>query len=225
MSGGGGESGTDSNSALGDYSMIPGGRGNKASGAYSFAAGRRAKALGSGSFVWGDATDADITAGSNEFVVRASGGYTLYSNSTFSSGVSLSAGSGTWSSISDSTLKRNINVVDGKEILDKVAQLPIKRWSYKSQDPSIEHIGPMAQDFYALFHLGENNKTISTIDPAGVALAAIQELNKKVIELEQLRARVEKLESLLETLSLKNQRIQGENHETNPQTGREKLTD
>jgi hypothetical protein len=37
----------------------------------------------------------------------------------------------------------------------------------------------MAQDFYRLFHLGLNDTSISTIDPAGVALVGVQELAKQ----------------------------------------------
>ena len=40
----------------------------------------------------------------------------------------------------------------------------------------------MAQDFYATFKVGENDKTITTVDPDGVAFAAIQGLNEKVDE-------------------------------------------
>lgn len=73
------------NFADGNWATVPGGRDNSA-GASSFAAGTRAKAINGGSFVWGDATDADVTdAGWNTFVVRATGG------AFFSSG--LTAGS------------------------------------------------------------------------------------------------------------------------------------
>jgi hypothetical protein len=166
------------------YATIPGGRQNEAFGDYSFAAGRKAQAWGDGAFVWADATD-DTLGGwvNNIFIVRASGGYCLYSNAAENAGVKLTPGSSTWIGVSDSTKKRNIHLVDTREILDRVAQLPIKQWSYKSQDPSIEHIGPMAQDFYKLFHLGEDSLGISTIDPAGIALAAIQELQKQNAEL------------------------------------------
>ena len=37
-------------------------------------------------------------------------------------------------------------------------------------------MGPMAQDFYAAFGLGEDDTHISTVDADGVALAAIQGL-------------------------------------------------
>ena len=67
------------------------------------------------------------------------------------------------------------------------------RWSYKSQDESIQHIGPTAQDFYTAFGLGDNNTTISTLDPDGVALAAIQELTKRLETLERENAELKAL--------------------------------
>ena len=45
---------------------------------------------------------------------------------------------------------------------------------------SIRHIGPMAQDFYAAFGVGEDDRHISTVDADGVALAAIQGLYQVV---------------------------------------------
>ncbi|MBU6409000.1 MAG: hypothetical protein KGR98_01305 [Verrucomicrobia bacterium] len=41
---------------------------------------------------------------------------------------------------------------------------------------------PMAQDFYAEFHPGSNNKQIAIVDENGIALAAIQGLNDKLKE-------------------------------------------
>jgi len=38
----------------------------------------------------------------------------------------------------------------------------------------------MAQDFYRLFNVGTDSCSISTIDPAGVALSGIQELSKEL---------------------------------------------
>ena len=43
----------------------------------------------------------------------------------------------------------------------------------------------MAQDFYRQFQLGDNNISISTIDPSGVSLAAVQGLYRKLQEDEQ----------------------------------------
>jgi len=169
------------NKASGNQATIPGGRDNTANGTYSFAAGQRAKAIHRGAFVWGDSTDADITSfGNNQFIVRAFGGTWIISGTSAS--VVLPANGSAWVSRSDRSMKRNIRPVDGKDILSKLAHIPISRWSYKAQDPQIEHIGPMAQDFYSAFGLGEDDKHISTIDPDGVALAAIQGLYEMVQE-------------------------------------------
>jgi Chaperone of endosialidase len=70
-------------------------------------------------------------------------------------------------------------------VLQKVATMPITSWSYKAEEPSIRHIGPMAQDFYSAFGLGLDNKHIGTIDEGGVALAAIQGLYRQNKALER----------------------------------------
>ncbi len=191
--------------ASGHYSTVPGGYASKASEVYSFAAGRRAKATHAGAFVWADSNDIDFaSSASAQFNVRASGGTRIYSNSGLTAGVTLAAGASAWVAVSDSNLKRNIRLVDEREILDKVMQLPIKRWSYKAQDPSIEHIGPMAQDFYPLFQVGDDEKTISTIDPPGIALAAIQGLYKIVqeqkAENQELKRELKELRELMQKL-------------------------
>jgi hypothetical protein len=63
-----------------------------------------------------------------------------------------------------------------------VLDISISTWNYKEQADSIRHMGPMAQDFYAAFGLGLGETTIDTIDPDGVALAAIQGLHALVEE-------------------------------------------
>jgi hypothetical protein len=166
-----------SNTASAAYAMVPGGYASTASGDFSFAAGRQARALQSGSFVWGDNTAAFINSTvPNQFIARASGGVRFYSNAAATTGVSLPAGSGAWSNLSDRNMKDNFAAVDSSSILERVASMPIQQWNYKSQDESVKHIGPTAQDFAAAFGVGENDTTISTIDADGVALAAIQGL-------------------------------------------------
>lgn len=60
------------------YATVAGGYANTAAGGYSFAAGNRAKALHTGSFVWGDSTAADVaSSASNQFIIRASGGVAI----------------------------------------------------------------------------------------------------------------------------------------------------
>ncbi|TAK37438.1 MAG: hypothetical protein EPO30_10750, partial [Lysobacteraceae bacterium] len=84
VSGGGSDIFSDSSSALGDYSTIPGGRRNKAIGNYSFAAGWRAQANHTGTFVWADSTGTsgtDFTSTApNQFLIRASGGVGIGTN-------------------------------------------------------------------------------------------------------------------------------------------------
>ena len=162
---------------------VPGGRLNAAAGFNSFAAGNRAKANHDGAFVWADGTNADFAStGSNQFNVRASGGTRIFSNSGASVGVQLAAGGNSWSAMSDRAVKENFTRLNPAEILEKLARIPITQWNLKSQDPSIQHIGPMAQDFHAAFGLGESNRYISSSDADGVALAAIQGLHEIVLE-------------------------------------------
>lgn len=102
---------------------------------------------------------------------------------------------------SDRNLKKNISSVNAQAILEKVAALPISRWSYKNDAASTAHIGPMAQDFHAAFGLnGSDDKHISTIDEGGVALAAIQGLYRLVQEKD---ARIKGLEAQNQALEAK----------------------
>jgi trimeric autotransporter adhesin len=63
------------NTASGYGATIPGGLNNSATMSYTLAAGYRAKANHTGSFVWGDSTDANIAStATDQFVIRASNG-------------------------------------------------------------------------------------------------------------------------------------------------------
>lgn len=158
-----------------------------------------------GAFVWADSTDADFGyPGANKFQVRASGGVLFYANTAATIGVYLAPGGNSWAATSDRNAKENFREVDPKEILARVAALPVLNYNLKSQDKSIRHLGPMAQDFAAAFQLGEDNKHITTIDADGVALAAIQGLNQK---LEEKDARIAELEKRLADLETKMQKV------------------
>jgi hypothetical protein len=168
--------GGGSNAASGAGAAVPGGSSNTASGVDSFAAGSNAQALTNGSFVWSDdaPTTYHVTATqSNQFLARAIGGFAFYTNAHLTSGVSLAPGSGTWSSLSDRSMKTGIAALNDASILAKVAALPVSEWSYTSER-GVRHIGPMAQDFYAAFRVGEDDRHITTIDEDGVALAAVK---------------------------------------------------
>ncbi len=73
--------GGGNNNASGFAATVPGGSANTATGNFSLAAGRRAKAIHDGAFVWGDSTNADIAStAANQFVVRASGGARFFAS-------------------------------------------------------------------------------------------------------------------------------------------------
>lgn len=75
--------GGDANTASGPYATVPGGHSNAATGAHSFAAGRMAKAVHDGSFVWADSAGTEFASTrKDQFRVRAGGGVNLSGNST-----------------------------------------------------------------------------------------------------------------------------------------------
>jgi len=170
--------GGSSSSATGQFSTIPGGYLNAANGTGSFAAGTLAKARTNGAFVWSDnsSNTALQSTAPYQFLARSAGGFFLYSNAAASSGVKLAPGAGAWSSLSDRTMKSDIAPLDDAAVLAKVAALPVSEWSYNSER-GVRHVGPMAQDFYAAFHIGEDDRHITSIDEDGVALAAIKALH------------------------------------------------
>lgn len=101
---------------------------------------------------------------------------------------------------SDRNAKENFEGISPRDMLDKVAGLPISKWNFK-QDTASKHIGPMAQDFHAAFNLGTDDKHIATVDEGGVALAAIQGLHsivkEKDAEIADLKKRLETLERIV----------------------------
>jgi hypothetical protein len=190
---GGGANNTNS----GSYATVPGGLGNSAA-SLAFAAGQRAKANHQGAFVWGDSTSADVSSSANnEFTARASGGVRFFSNAGLTAGVSLAAGGTSWSVISDRAVKRDFQPVNEAEVLEKLARVPVQQWRYNWENESATpHIVPVAQEFKAAFYPGRDDKCITTLEFDGVALAAIQGLNRKLEERSQESgARIQKLEA------------------------------
>jgi hypothetical protein len=196
--------GGSGNYAEGNASTVAGGYHNLAAGQFSFAAGFGSYASTNGSFVWSDYSSGakHLQATKvNQFLVRATGGVTFLSNAAESTGVTLAPGSGAWASASDRDLKRDVAKVDDGAVLEKVAALPVAEWSYLSER-GVRHVGPMAQDFYAAFRVGADDRHITSIDEDGVALSAIKGLNDKLerklqqkdTELQSLRDEVRRLE-------------------------------
>jgi len=185
-------SGGWNNGAEGTYSAVPGGRYNFARGECSFAAGFRANANADGTFVWGDSTNTNfIVTNADTFNVRASGGVYLYTNGALTAGMYLGAGGSAWNTHCDRNLKENFVEEDGERILEKISEMPITSWNYKAQDPTVRHIGPVAQDFNAAFGFGEDEFFINTSDLDGVNIAAIKALERRTRELQECNDRLE----------------------------------
>lgn len=103
---------------------------------------------------------------------------------------------------SDRNLKENILAVDAGDILNRLVDLPVYRWNFRSDPQGIPHIGPMAQDFHALFDVGPDERHVNPMDVAGVSLAAVQALQRELeaqkVEIESLRNRLDEALLLLE---------------------------
>ena len=99
------------------------------------------------------------------------------------------------------------------ELLESLKELPIYEWQYKGKDR--RHIGPMAQDFHAAFGLGDDDKTIATIDADGIALAAIQ-AQQELIEAQSAKIdqQAEIIENLMKRLDQIEERI-GDERDSN----------
>jgi hypothetical protein len=107
---------------------------------------------------------------------------------------------------SDRNAKSGFAPVDSREVLERVAGLPISQWHFKEDDSKARHIGPVAQDFHAAFGTGRDDKHITSVDADGVALAAIQGLYQVVkerdAEIEELKAQVQDLVRLIRQAQL-----------------------
>jgi hypothetical protein len=184
---------------------IGGGYSNQVSGNFSFAAGYRAQANHPGTFSWaGGNTMPYQSIFPNCFNVYGSNGVSMdygpqsaaaprgaryvyvgpvNAGSTIVvwNGARLTDG-GVWSNASDKHRKTDFEEVDARVVLEKLTALPVRQWRYTNECVEVKHLGPTAQDFQAAFGLGSDDTSIGTVDADGVALAAIQGLNRKLTE-------------------------------------------
>jgi hypothetical protein len=182
-----------------------------ASGDYSTAIGSYVSSSGyAGSCIIGDNSTSTVTPSSveNQMDMRFDGGYILWTKGDLSTGVYMHNGASGWSTFCDRNKKHNFRSVDGEELLRKIRTLPITEWSYKGTDPSVRYIGPMAQDFYAAFHLGgEDSLGINSISIDGVNMAAIQALEKRTAELQKAITTIAELEKRTRELQQSNEKV------------------
>ncbi|MBK8283568.1 MAG: tail fiber domain-containing protein [Ahniella sp.] len=98
--------------------------------------------------------------------------------------------------------KENMLPVDGRSILERLSGLPLVHWNYIGTAAAQRHLGPTAEAFYEAFGLGATDNSIALSDLAGVALAAVQELDAQVRERDaQLAAQELRMKALEERLA------------------------
>ncbi len=90
-------------------------------------------------------------------------------------------GVGAVTSPSSRDVKTDKRILDEEDIAEKVIDLPVESWRYIGDEK--EHVGPYAEDFTEAFGLGDS-ETIDIRDLAGVTLAAVKGLGKKIERLE-----------------------------------------
>jgi len=162
----------------------------------STAIGNRAKIGMSNGMAFGDTTT--LTWSFARSVNDAGNAMQVGTTASNGNGAYLTAG-GVWTNTSDVNRKSNFTDLDGGEILNRITQLHIQQWDYTGSPVRETHIGPMAQEFKELFGLGvgANDTSISTVDPAGVALVGIQELAR---ENQELKKEILELRNMVETI-------------------------
>jgi hypothetical protein len=108
---------------------------------------------------------------------------------------------GTVSQLSSAAAKHAFESLDVSSLLARVRELALSEWSYRHQPGGARHYGPTAEDFHRVFGLGEDAKSISPGDMAGIALASIQALDAQLQQKDQriaeLEARLARIEAML----------------------------
>ncbi len=74
--------------------------------------------------------------------------------------------------------------INGHELLERLAALPVATWRYHWESPDVRHLGPMSQDFRAAFGLGHDERRIDMVDANGVLTVALQALVRRIAALE-----------------------------------------
>ncbi len=100
--------------------------------------------------------------------------------------------------LSSRALKTQFVALDPAVLLSRLAGLDLGLWRYLDKPDGASHFGPAAEDFHALFGLGQTADSIAVADLAGVALGAAQALKR---ELEGKNDEIASLEGQIEALN------------------------
>ncbi len=107
---------------------------------------------------------------------------------------------------SSKSIKEDFEKIDKNEILKNLNELQVSKWKYKTDKDEVSHIGPMAEDFHALFGLNgaDKSSSISVSDIVGITIASVQELNNQIgnLKAENVNVKTESDQLKTEQLAL-----------------------
>jgi len=184
------------------YTVRAGGQGSVALGYRTTANNDYAVAIGyrasnnshTGTMVMGDesTTDSVRNQADNEFRARYNGGFRLRV-STAANGNTPGAGGNvgcdltvavpTWTCASSRNVKHSFTDVDGEDVLQRLAAMPVTTWIMNGDTTNTLHMGPVAEDFYKAFGLGIGETAIGLGDIDGVSIAAAKALESRTRQL------------------------------------------
>lgn len=169
------------------------------------AVGYQATVRASNTMVFGDASVHNWLF--NSHAATRSGAALIVGYSSLNGNGAYLSASGVWTNASDRGKKEHFTAIDEDDLLAQIAALPVTRWNYIGSPG--KHIGPMAQDFQRIFQLSQEDKTISTIDPSGIALAGIQGLRRRLLQNQRTaEVRQEQLKTLADKIAEQNAELQ-----------------
>ncbi len=153
------------------------------------------------------------SAGASIFGINETSGTVWYSGtgdsySNVASGVTLWNASGTWVGSSSRKLKENFTKLNPDDLLNKINQLDVTRWNFKSEGKAVTHIGPVAEDFYRIFKTGDAEDHLATIDTAGVSLAGVKALSGRArSQQQQIEEQQKQIDDLKQIVAFLGQEI------------------
>jgi hypothetical protein len=208
---GGGDGGVtaDSNVASGEAAIVCGGSANHATGRFSFAAGRRARAITNSTFVWSD-NQSGIFESTNirQFLIRAANGVGINTNNP-SADLHVNGDicyTGSIGACSDGRYKSGIAKVP--HALERVSKLRGVQYRWKRDEfpdhkfDDKEHLGFVAQEIEPLFPevvMTDKNgyKSVDYGRLTPVLVEAIKEQQDQIVEQQK---QIDELRSLIDHL-------------------------
>jgi hypothetical protein len=183
------------NAASAAYATVPGGYYNLASGSFSLAAGRAARAMHAGAFVWADSqgTSFDST-GPDPFLIRAQGGVGIGTNNptnilTVVQNSPTDPVAGGWTIYSSRRWKTNIRTIE--DAMEKVRILRGVTFDWKadgSRDVGLiaEEVGEVVPEVVAYEANGKDARSVDYARLVAVLIEALKEQDEKLQNQETL---------------------------------------